>query len=100
MQTNYETTIHLSADDVNDIIKHYLQNVKGIKASTIKFDISTQICGIGPGEYECTNFKGATVRCDKESVDQQRDTVRFPSSLASQIASVESGSCNRPYGDR
>lgn len=61
MHLNYNTTIHLTVADVERIIKDYLKS-EGFDATSITFDITKEICGIGPGEHECVNFKGITVR--------------------------------------
>lgn len=63
MQLNYNTTVHLSSEDCEEIIKEFLKKEKGIEVSSIAFDVVTEICGYGTFERECTNFKGATVRC-------------------------------------
>ena len=61
MHLNYNTTKHLTVDDVERIIKDHLKS-EGFVATSITFDITKEICGYGPGEHECLNFKGVTVR--------------------------------------
>lgn len=61
MHLNYNTTIHLSVADVEKIIKEFLEK-EGFVAKSLSFDVHKEICGIGPGEHECINFKGVTAR--------------------------------------
>jgi hypothetical protein len=61
MHLNYNTTIHLSVEDVEKIIKDFLEK-EGFNAISITFDVKREICGYGPGEHECVNFKGVTAR--------------------------------------
>jgi len=65
MHLNYNTTVHLSADDCEKIIKDFIKKETGMDVTNMSFEVKKEICGIGLGEHECTNFKGITVRCDK-----------------------------------
>lgn len=65
MHLNYNTTVHLSADDCEKIIKDFIKKETGMDVTSISFEVKKEICGIGIAEHECTNFKGITVRCDK-----------------------------------
>lgn len=61
MHLNYNTTIHLSAEDCEKIIKDFLEK-EGFDAKSLTFDVHKETCGYGPGEHECINFKGVTAR--------------------------------------
>lgn len=61
MLLNYNTTIHLSAEEVEKIIKDFLEK-EGFVTTSLSFDVHREICGIGPAEHECINFKGVTAR--------------------------------------
>lgn len=64
MNLNFNTTVHLSAKDCEDIIQEYLRKEKGLEIETIQFEIVKELCGLGTNEHECSNFKGATIRCN------------------------------------
>jgi len=61
MRLNYNTTIHLTPDEVTQIIKDHLAK-EGFETATISFDVVSEICGYGTSERECINFKGVTAR--------------------------------------
>ncbi len=63
MNLNYETTIHLSEEDIKNIIIQHLKLNKKLDTLNITFDITKQMLGYGPTEFY--NFKGATIRVNK-----------------------------------
>jgi Arc/MetJ family transcription regulator len=67
MSITFNTTIHLDANAVEQIIREYLVKEKNVAVESIVFDTSKQLCGYGLGKYECLTFKGATARCEQAS---------------------------------
>ena len=61
MNLNYNTTIYLSVAEAEKIIKEFLEK-EGFVVTSLTFDFHKEICGYGPGEHECINFKGVTAR--------------------------------------
>jgi hypothetical protein len=53
-----ETTIHLSTEEIEEIIIEFLKN-KNLEVSSIVFNLTTEKCG--PNNSECTNLTGAGV---------------------------------------
>lgn len=60
---NYSTTIHLSENDLKEIIKRHFKTSAGfdLKPEDISFKVSRESRGYGMGEYEKTVFKGCDV---------------------------------------
>jgi len=67
MQMNYNITVHLGTDDITAILTQHFLEKRGLIVGDLRYNIVTEICGIGPGEHECHNFKGVTFKCEQET---------------------------------
>jgi len=61
---NYNITVHLGVDDISAILKKHFLKERNMVVGDMQFSIVKEICGYGPGEHECINFKGITFKCE------------------------------------
>ena len=60
MTDMFESTGHLSAEELNIAIVEYMLNRRRMRVNAIKFDIVLEACGMD--NTPCANLKGATLQ--------------------------------------
>lgn len=68
MNISKNINIHLTENDVKQIIAEYIKNQKGYSATAdnVTFRVEEEYMGYGLGEYNATVFKGCDVNMKEE----------------------------------